>query len=368
MKKKSYQSKESFLGNPIGRRSFIQTAAAGAFALSIPSIPHFLKDMRMGVVVHSYASRWQSKAESQKYAGFADAIDLLEHCHQIGAGGVQVGVRDWSSGFAKQVREAREKMGLYLEGSIGLPKTADDVAAFDQEVSHAKEAGAQVLRTVCLSGRRYENFHSREEFQEFKKKSLASLQWAEPVVRKHKMKLAVENHKDWRAPELANLLQQLDSEWVGVTLDFGNSIALMEDPMEVVKTLVPYLFSTHVKDMAVEEYEDGFLMSEVPLGEGILDLPEIVSLCKKHNPEVTFNLEMITRDPLEIPCLQADYWATFEGVSGSELARTLQMVRQHTYQSELPKVAQLKDEARLAVEEENILESLAYSKNNLSLI
>ena len=322
----------------------------------------------MGVVVHSYASRWQSKAESQQYAGFSDAIDLLKHCQQIGAGGVQVGVHDWSSDFAKQVRDAREKMGLYLEGSIGLPKTADDVAAFEQDVSRAKEAGMQVLRTVCLSGRRYENFHSKEEFQEFRKKSLASLQWAEPVVRKHKMKLAVENHKDWRAPELVNLLQQIDSEWVGVTLDFGNSIALLEDPMEVVKTLVPYLFSTHVKDMALEEYEDGFLMSEVPLGEGILDLPEIVSLCKQHNPKVAFNLEMITRDPLEIPCLQTDYWATFDGVSGSELARTLQMVRKHTDTSDLPRVAQLQEEARLKVEEENVLESLAYSKNNLSLI
>jgi hypothetical protein len=35
----------------------------------------------------------------------------------------------------------------------------------------------------------------------------------------------------------------------------------MEDPMEVVKTLLPYLFSTHVKDMAVDEYEDGFRLS-----------------------------------------------------------------------------------------------------------
>ena len=39
-------------------------------------------------------------------------------------------VKDWSEDFAKKVREQREKLGMYLEGSIGLPKTAADVATF----------------------------------------------------------------------------------------------------------------------------------------------------------------------------------------------------------------------------------------------
>src|SRR5690606_25602157 len=134
--------------------------------------------------------------------------------------------------------------------------------------------------------------------------AIASLQLAEPVVRKHRVKLAVENHKDWRASELIDILDKLDSEWLGVTLDFGNSISLLEDPMDVVRTLAPRALSTHVKDMGVAEYEDGFLLSEVPLGQGLLDLPAIVNICRKYNPEITFNLEMITRDPLKVPCLQ----------------------------------------------------------------
>ena len=39
-----------------------------------------------------------------------------------------------------------------------------------------------------------------KHFEELKKSALASLQLAEPVLRKHKVKLGVENHKDWRAP------------------------------------------------------------------------------------------------------------------------------------------------------------------------
>jgi 3-oxoisoapionate decarboxylase len=321
----------------------------------------------MGIVVHSYGSRLNSKVGSQKYPGFADALSLMEHCQQIGAGGVQVVVSNWTSDFAQKVRRQSEKLGLYVEGSIGVPNNAQDVARFEQEVKNAKEAGMQVLRTVCSGGRRYENYHSMEAFQQLQKNALASLQLAEPILHKHTMKLAVENHKDWRAPELERMLKQLHSEWVGVTLDFGNSISLLEDPMEVIQTLAPYAFSTHVKDMGLEEYPDGFLLSEVPLGKGILDLPRIIALCRKHNPNITFNLEMITRDPLEIPCLKSEYWATFGGVAGSELARTLTMVRQHKNQSPLPRVSQLSPEGKLAVEEQNILACLDYSKNTLQL-
>ena len=349
------------------RRQFLQKASAATLALSFPFAPSPFKETRMGVVVHSYWSRWNSKVESKKYPGFSNAIDLLEHCHELGAGGLQVGVSNWTTDFAKKVRDRREKLGLYLEGSISLPGKKEDVSRFEQEVINAKEAGAQVLRTVASAGRRYEILHSSKDFQEAQNNALASLQLAEPVLSKHKVKLAVENHKDWLSKEFVSMLQEVKSEWVGVTLDFGNSIALLEDPMEVVQTLMPYLFSTHVKDMGVEEYADGFLLSEVPLGTGILDLPRIVAMCKQQNADVNFSLEMITRDPLEIPCLKNDYWATFGGVPGTELARTLRMVRQHKFKNGLPRVSQLSAEDRLAVEEQNIIACLAYGKDNLGL-
>ena len=351
----------------IDRRDFIQRAALGTLALAVPQLPDFAKSGRMGIVSYSYTSRWNPKTESQKYPAFATAVDFLERCHKLGAGGIQIEVKNWTTDFAGKVRDKRESLGMYLEGSIGVPKTANDVARFEQEISRAKEAGATILRTVCSSGRRYETYHSAEAFQELKKNALASLQLAEPVLRKHKVRLAVENHKDWRAKELAAMLKQLSSEWIGATIDFGNNISLLEDPMAVVQTLAPYAFTTHIKDMGVEEYANGFLLSEVPLGKGILDLPKMVAICRQKNPDVTFNLEMITRDPLEIPCLTDDYWATFSDLPGTELAQTLRMVRQQKAKTALPKVTQLDAENRLATEEENIVACLAYSKQMLGL-
>lgn len=349
------------------RREFLQKATAGAAVLTWPQMPSFAKEVGMGIVVHSYWSRWNSKTPSTTYPAFTNAIDLLDHCHQIGAGGAQVIISDWTPEYAKQVRTKREQLGLYLEGSMGLPKKSEDLAKFEQTVKNAKDAGVNVIRTVCSGGRRYETYHSPEAFQELTKNALASLRLVEPVMRKHKVKLAVENHKDWRAKEMASLIKEINSEWIGITLDFGNSISLLEDPMEVAQTLAPYVFTTHIKDMAVEEYPDGFLLSEVPLGDGILDLPAMIAVCRKHNPSVTFNLEMITRDPLEIPCLKKEYWETFETVPGSDLARTLRMVREHKPKKGLPRVAQLTAEDRLATEEGNIVACLTYSKNRIGL-
>lgn len=349
------------------RRHFLNHTAMAATLLPFMSLPDLYRSMRMGIVVHSYAARWNSKVDSKKYPGFRDAIDLLQHCHAIGAGGIQVVVRNWTEDFVSKVRDTREKLGLYLEGSITLPKDQEDVAAFESDIRAAKEAGASVVRTVCLNGRRYENFHSWEDFTAFVKRSMTSLALAEPIVRKHKIKLAIENHKDWRAPELLDVMKKVDSEWVGVNIDFGNNVALIEDPMEVVRTLAPYVFSTHVKDMGVKNYADGFLLSEVPLGEGMIDLQQMVDICRQHNADVTFNLEMITRDPLKIPCLTSGFWQTLPSVSAKELAATLQTVKDHPFKTDLPVVTHLSGDERLAVEEQNVLTSLHFSEKQLGM-
>ena len=48
-------------------------------------------------------------------------------------------------------------------------------------------------------------------------------------------------------------------------------------------------------------YEDGFLLSEMALGEGMLDIPGMVKGLQQRDPNMIFALEMITREPLKIP-------------------------------------------------------------------
>jgi sugar phosphate isomerase/epimerase len=354
--------------NPgMNRRRFIQQASFVSLSLYTNPLSTLFKDSGMGIVVHSYATRWNDKLENKNIPAFKNAIDLLEHCSKIGAGGIQTLTKGWTAEFVKKLRARKDQLGMYIEGSIAIPSGADDVARFENELKLAKEAGITILRTVCSSGRRYETYHSLEEFKMAKIKAISNLQLAEPVLRKHKIKLAIENHKDWLSGEHVEIIKKLGSEYIGITLDFGNSIALIEDPMVVVNTLAPYAFTTHVKDMAVDEYRDGFLLSEIPLGQGMLNLAEMMEVCKKHNPLIRFNLEMITRDPLEIPCLKDAYWVSFDQASAITLAHGLKMVKEHRYKAGLPRVSHLNDEEKMVVEEKNILDCLQYSITNLGL-
>lgn len=354
--------------NP-SRRNFLLSAGILTFAMNFPVdvLGKSVERGKMGIVVHSYGLRWNSSHESRNFPGFQDALQLLEHCHRIGSGGIQVGVHNWMESFAGQLKKRSNALNMFIEGSIGLPRSEKESGSFEKQIEIAKSAGVDVFRTVCLGGRRYETFKSQSEFDAFKEESLNALKTATKIAEKHQVKLAIENHKDWRAKELVEIVQWLDNPWAGVTLDFGNNISLLEDPDEVIEILAPYAFSTHIKDMGVKTYESGFLLSEIPLGQGVVNLEKAVSLCLKYNPGIRFNLEMITRDPLKIPCLEEGYWKTFGDLPGNELAKTLRMVRDKSFPRPLPIISNLNTEEQLSKEEDNILACLAYSKNNLKM-
>jgi sugar phosphate isomerase/epimerase len=253
-----------------------------------------------------------------------------------------------------------------LEGIVRLPRDRDDLGQFSAEVQSGARAGATVLRTAMLSGRRYETFTTAADFRTFADQAFRSLTLAEPVAARHGVCLAVENHKDFRADELTATLKRIDSAHVGACVDTGNSIALLEDPIEVVNALAPWAVTTHLKDMAVREYEQGFLLAEVPLGEGFLDLRRIVRTLRSARPAIRLNLEMITRDPLEIPCLTDKYWATFGELPGRHLARALTMVRAHAAKHPLPRISSLALDARIKLEEDNVQRSFAFARKELN--
>jgi sugar phosphate isomerase/epimerase len=321
---------------------------------------------RLGVVAYSFSIRLAADRAAGT-PGLADPLAFVEHCHRLGAGGVQVGLGERDRDYVSRLRDALEAHRMYLEGVVRPPKDRADVDRFAAEVRTAKEVGAAVLRTFLSNGRRYETFDSAAAFRQWREQADESLALAEPVVARHGVRLAVENHKDLRSGELADLLKRLDSRHVGACVDTGNNIALLEDPLEVVETLAPWAYTVHLKDMGVAEYDDGFLLAEVPLGEGFLDLRKVVAVLRGARPEVRFNLEMITRDPLRVPCLTEKYWATLDGVHGRDLARTLALVRSRKKAGPLPAISGLSRERQLAVEQDNVRKCLAYAGKELGL-
>ena len=355
----------------MNRRKFLHSFAGGLALTAIDNLTKAYSSettirKRLGIANFSYNNRLRAERTGKIKGRLANPLGFLDHCHRIGAGGVQmdIGVRDKT--YIRRIRQKLQSYNMFIEGSAGLPRDSSNVEQFADIVRTAKESKAKVIR-VAIGGRRYEQFNKAEEFKAFAERTLKSLQLAEPVVNQHRMRLAIENHKDWRIDQMLGMLKRIDSEYIGVCLDTGNSFALLEDPMEVVEAYAPYSFSAHLKDMAVAEYQDGFLLADVPLGQGLLDLPRIVHILNKARLEIQFSLEMSTRDPLKVPCLTEKYWATFENVPGSDLARILRYVRTNASPELLPKVSNLPLNELIKLEEKNIKECLTYAKNRLNL-
>lgn len=320
----------------------------------------------LGLVTYCCALRQKAEQRNDPKRDLFEPENFLEHCHRLGAGGIQValGIRDAAA--AKRLRQRAETLGMFLEGIANPPASAADVPRFDAELRTAQAAGALAVRTVILPGRRYEFFQSAEQFREHDQRARKSVELAAPVAERHRVRVAIENHKDHRVPERLDLLKRIGSQWIGACVDLGNSFALLEDPMEVVEAYAPWAMSVHLKDHAVREYEEGFLLADIPPGEGFLDLKRMVDILRKARPEVRFTLELITRDPLRVPCLAEKYWATFADVPGRDLARTLRTVRQRSAKA-LPEVGSRSLDEQVAQEDRNVEASLRYAYEQLGL-
>jgi sugar phosphate isomerase/epimerase len=297
-------------------------------------------------------------------------FDIIEYAHEMNVGVVEATPPAMDAESIRTFRQRLESYNLRVIMGAPLPRDAAGVEAFDAAVKACKEAGAINLR-AAMTARRYEEFDTPEKFKANFELCQKQVALAEPILRKHRMALALENHKGWRATEHAAWLKRVGSEWLGVHLDFGNNLALCEDPADTLKILYPYIISSHIKDMAVEMYEDGFLLAEVPLGEGFVDIKGMVATLQKKDPNMAFNLEMMTRDPLRIPVLTPGYWPTFDDsyspLPARDLAKVLELVRKNKPKQPLWYTSKMSSEAVLKLEDDNNRKCIEFARQMPSM-
>ncbi|HEU4550165.1 MAG TPA: TIM barrel protein, partial [Rhizomicrobium sp.] len=215
-------------------------------------------------------------------------------------------------------------------------------------------------------GRRYETFKTLGDYLDWKANADGVLAACVPIADKVGIPLAMENHKDRVVDEEVEVLKKYSSEYFGALVDFGNNISMCDDPVETIRKLAPYVKATHVKNMAVAPYDQGFLLSEVLFEDGFLDIPALFAELKKVNPKVHPMHELITRDPLKVPVLTDQYWATWPERSGLYLERTLRMVEAHASKKPLPTIDDLDADAQFQVEQSNNLKCFAWGRKALA--
>lgn len=323
-----------------------------------------IREQRLGLAIQSYAQRWKGNHSSIKYPAFRDVLDVMDHGREIGIGSLQIDMANWDRNLAQKVRASSESYDMKIEGSIRLPAALGDMDRFARELKIGKEAGAQIFHTT-LGGVRYEVFTRLSDYHQWKASMRRALELAETAANKMGVRIAVENHQDLQTAEWLELMKFLSSSQIGICLDTGSHLGLLEPPLEVVCQLAPYTLTVHLKDVAVQTVEDGFAMTAVPLGQGILDLPEMLRILRAEAPSAEYHLKMPTCDAQHVPCLSDSYWKTMPDKSGIDLARTLNLIQKRG-RARLPQISNISPEGKLVLEEKNILESLNHAGTSLN--
>ncbi len=321
---------------------------------------------RLGLVAYNRAIRRKWLQQREPSIDLFEPLTFLKHCRELGAGGMQTSLGVLDARRVKALRDFAEQHQLFIDGIVNPPKDDTDLSRFEAEIRTAAEVGVQGVRTVVMPGRRYEQFKSLAEVREAEARALKMLTLAAPIVTKHRVRLAVENHKDQRIDERLALYKHLSCEFIGATVDTGNSFALLDDPYGAIEALSPFAFTVHLKDQALRDDAEGFLLGDIPLGQGSFDLKRMVAILRRAKPDIRMSLELITRDALRVPCLTEQYWSTLPEVAGADLARTLRFVRQHPAK-DLQQVSSLSLDKQVALEDANIAASLKYAREELSL-
>lgn len=80
-------------------------------------------------------------------------------------------------------------------------------------------------------------------------------------------------------------MDTIQSESLGVTLDTANFHLYGIDPAKAIDVLNRRIFHTHLKDYALKDGEGSIFKRYMgkPVGEGILNFPEIIKKLKEHD-------------------------------------------------------------------------------------
>jgi sugar phosphate isomerase/epimerase len=179
------------------------------------------------------------------------------------------------------------------------------------------------------------------------------------------VKIAVENHGgDMQAWELVTLIESAGKDYVGANMDSGNAVWTMEDPLENLETLAPYVVTTSLRDSAIWETENGAIVQWTAMGEGTVDQKKYFARFAELCPGVPVHIETISGFNREIPFLKRDFWKIWPRAKASDFARFLALAKKGKPR---PSHKSANAEAEKEYQKGEIERSIKYCKDVLGL-
>lgn len=184
--------------------------------------------------------------------------------------------------YLQAVKGILDSVGMDRVYAWGHPdglERGQNPGAYDEMLAHieyASQIGAKVMRVVGSSLLfRFEPHGPQLEKlgQQFAE--------ATKIAERYEVKLAVENHIDYNADEILQLVRHVNSPYFGVNFDTGNFLRVLDDPIQAMEKLAPYVYATHIKDLLPVKgvpANEWYFFSCVPTNQGMIDNRRIAEI------------------------------------------------------------------------------------------
>ncbi|WP_431907543.1 sugar phosphate isomerase/epimerase family protein [Amycolatopsis thermoflava] len=215
-------------------------------------------------------------------------------------------------GELRAVRERADELGLYLEAGLGRvnpyniaespePRAlgdGDTVAGYRRMMEAAASIGITELWGETATIKPYEGRFAYDRFR-------TDVPWANqlaatagyltrlaPIARDLGIHVNLETHEEITTFELVLLVEEVGPDVVGVTFDTANVLQRAEHPVWAARRIAPYVRQTHIKDAGLFRWPDGLAFQMRPVGDGVVDIGEILPILLEHNPDLHLSLEV----------------------------------------------------------------------------
>jgi sugar phosphate isomerase/epimerase len=242
----------------------------------------------------------------------------------------------------RQVRDHADRLGIKLQLAFGTvcPSARSfnaQLGPLEEQVGRALKAsqifGAKCMR--CILGGDPE----RPQIEMHIDNMVKAVRGMRSRIVDSGIKLAVENHGgDLQAREMKMMVEAVGTDVMGVCLDSGNPVWMLEDPHMTLETLIPYAETCHVRDSAVWKVPEGIAVRWVNMGDGNVDIDGWIKKFIQAKPDMPIIFEnLVSANPRIHAIYDPKFWDNWRKMPAWELSRFLAVAEKGTPKPATPR-------------------------------
>ena len=228
----------------------------------------------------------------------------------------------------KQVKEHADRLGIKLQLAFGT--MCPSAKSFNPQNGTLEEQVARALRASQIFGARCMRCvlggdPERPQIEMHIDNMVKAVRGMRTRIVDSGIKLAVENHGgDLQSREMKMMIEAAGPDIMGVCLDSGNPVWMLEDPHMTLEMLIPYAETCHVRDSAVWKVPEGIAVRWVNMGEGNVDIDGWIRkyIAAKPGAPIIFE-NLVSGNPRVHAIYDPKFWSNWQKMPASEFSRFL---------------------------------------------